>query len=110
MYRVLYSDLNNRSIRTSTKANTIEAPIPVTPIGVKKPEKAKNTIKAPMKATIPLYIHAMVFETSGSLIMLNLSTVIIDSFFGIKPYVKCVGISPMDMSLYPVVNLEKKAD
>ncbi|MFB0562550.1 MAG: hypothetical protein ACETWM_15190 [Candidatus Lokiarchaeia archaeon] len=60
-----------RSITASTKANTIKAAIPVTPIGVKKPAKAKNTIKAAMKTTIHPYNHTTAFETSGSLTIFN---------------------------------------
>jgi len=60
-----------RSITASTKANTIDAAIPVTPIGVKKPAKAKNTIEAAMKTTIHQYNHTTAFETSASLTTSN---------------------------------------
>jgi hypothetical protein len=40
-------------------------------MGVKKPAKAKNNIKAAITATAASYDHAVGFETSGSLTTYN---------------------------------------
>ena len=79
MYLVRYRDLNNRSMIASITTSKSEAAIPAVPIGVNKPAKAKDTLIAARKTTMPPYIHAVVFETSGVLTVFNCANITLTS-------------------------------